>query len=118
MSAHHALPPRDRYALRNDPGTTFSIQSSATGEGEEGSTVRALIKRNSDGLTFRYEVVFAAEYAGTKKNFTADMYHETALSVIRSQLESHVYRDTRITLQVNSGLPRTEVGVALNWDQP
>jgi hypothetical protein len=114
----HALPPRDRYALRNDPRATFSIRSTVQGEGADGSVVRALITRPADGLTWKIEVVFSGEYAASKPNFTADMYHETALSVLRSQLESQVYRDTRITLHVNSGLPRTEVGAQLGWDEP
>jgi hypothetical protein len=114
----HPLPPRDRYALRNDPNDRFKIRSSASGEGVAGSTMRAKVTRERDGLTFRVEVVFQGEYASTKANFTTDMYHETALSILRSQLESHVYRDTRVTLEVNSGLPRTQVGVQLGWDEP
>ena len=113
----HALPPRDRYKLRNDSRVTFQLSSSATGKGTDGCRVRIAVVR-FDGHRFHYEVVFAGEYAASKPEFDADMYHETALSIVRSQLESHVHRDTRITLSVNSGLPRTEVDVSFDWDEP
>jgi len=113
----HALPPRDRYQLRNDAKVTFQVQSSAVGSGVSGCLVKALVTR-VDGLSFRYEVVFSGEYAASKANFSEDMYHETGLSVVRSQLESHVHRDTRIRLEVNSGLPRSEVGVSFDWVDP
>lgn len=113
----HALPPRDRYHLRNDASVTFQLRSSATGSGADGCVVKVAITRH-DGHAFKYEIVFRGEYAASKPNFTADMYHETGLSVVRSQLESHVHKDTRVSLEVNSGLPRSEVGVALNWNEP
>jgi len=118
MSSHaHALPPRDRYALRNDANHRFQIVSSVRGSGTQGATIRALISSDRDG-SFRYEVIFRGEYSQSKPNFDEDCYHETALSLIRSQLESHCYRDTRILLEVNSGLPRTELGVQFEWDRP
>lgn len=113
----HALPPRDRYSLRNDPKVTFQLHSRAQGHGAQGCVVRVAITRH-DGHHFLYEVVFGGDYASSKANFTEDMYHETALSVVRSQLESHIHRNTRITLAVNSGLPRTEVDAALEWTEP
>ena len=113
----HALPPRDHYKLRNDASVTFQLRSSASGQGAQGCVVRAAVTRN-DGHSFRYEVVFTGEYAASKSSFSEDMYHETALSVVRSQLESHVHRDTRITLSVNSGLPRSQVGVSFDWVDP
>ena len=113
----HALPPRDSYKLRNDASVTFQLRSNATGQGSSGCIVRAAITRH-DGHSFRYEVVFTGEYASSKSTFSQDMYQDTGLSVIRSQLESHVHRDTRITLEVNSGLPRTEVGVSFDWVDP
>jgi hypothetical protein len=113
----HALPPRDRYQLRNDAQVTFQLRSSASGEGAQGCQVRVAVTRH-DGHSFRYEVVFADEYAASKPGFSQDMYLETALSVVRSQLESHVHRDTRITLSVNSGLPRSQVGVSFDWVDP
>ncbi len=114
---HHALPPRDRYALRNDPSAEFHIRSGCQAEGAGGGVARALVRRH-DGLEFRYEVIFRGDYSASKANFTRDMYWETALSVVRSQLESHVHRDTRITLEANSGLPLTEVGVVMSWEAP
>lgn len=113
----HVLPPRDRYKLRNDDGVTFQLRSSARGSGAEGCVVRVAVER-FDGHRFRYEVVFKDDYSSSKPGFTEDMYHETALSVVRSQLESHVHKDTRLTLAVNSGLPRTEVGPAFDWEDP
>lgn len=113
----HALPPRDRYSLRNDPKVTFQLNSRAQGQGADGCVVRVAITRH-DGHSFLYEVVFCGEYVSSKANFSQDMYHETALSVARSQLESHIHRNTRITLAVNSGLPRTEVGAVLEWTEP
>lgn len=114
MSVHH-LPPRGHYQLRNDANIRFNLESQAQGCGSEGSLVKILITRN-DGEKFRYEVIFRGEYSASKANFTEDMYLETALSVARSQLESRVHQDTRIVLEVNSGLPRTQIGVALDWD--
>ena len=113
----HALPPRDSYQLRNDANATFQLRSSAAGSGGEGCVVKAAVTR-FDGHTFRYEIVFCGEYAASKANFSQDMYHETGLSVVRSQLESHVHRDTRIRLEVNSGLPRSEVGASFDWVDP
>ena len=117
MSGHHPLPPRDHYALRNDSNVAFRLRSDCQAEGAEGGVARAQVRRH-DGLEFRYEVIFRGEYSGSKPNFTREMYWETALSVVRSQLESHVHRDTRIILEANSGLPRTEVGAAFSWDLP
>lgn len=113
----HALPPRDRYQLRNDASVTFTLRSSAQGSGVDGCVVRVAVTR-FDGHSFRYEIVFRGEYSASKPNFSEDMYHETGLSVARSQLESHVHRDTRIRLEVNSGLPRSEVGVSFDWVDP
>lgn len=113
----HALPPRDRYQLRNDAKVTFEMRSSAVGSGIEGCVVKVAVTRH-DGHKFRYEIVFRGEYAASKASFSEDMYLETGLSVVRSQLESHVHRDTRICLEVNSGLPRTEVGASLDWEEP
>ena len=113
----HALPPRDRYQLRNDARISFQLRSSATGSGIQGCVVKVAVTR-FDGHSFKYEIVFCGEYAASKPNFSEDMYHETALSVVRSQLESHVHKDTRIRLEVNSGLPRSEVGAKLEWDEP
>lgn len=113
----HPLPPRDRYHLRNDPEQTFQLTSSAQGSGSAGCTVKVLVSRR-DGHSFRYEIVFAGEYTASKANFTEEMYHETGLAVARSQIESHVHRDTRIDIEVNSGLPRTRVGAALTWETP
>ena len=113
----HALPPRDRYQLRNDAKATFQLRSSAVGSGAEGCVVNVAVTRY-DGHQFRYEIVFCGEYAASKPNFTDEMYHETGLSVARSQLESHVHRDTRIRLEVNSGLPRSEVGASFDWQEP
>jgi len=113
----HVLPPRDRYQLRNDPTATFQLESSAEGRGTDGCVVRIAITRH-DGHGFRYEVVFSGDYVESKPNFTAEMYHETALAVARSQIESHVHRDTRITVQANSGLPRSQVGVHFDWEKP
>lgn len=67
------------------------------------------------GPSFKFEVVFSGTFVASKQNFTQDMYHDTALSLMRSQLESRVYRDTRMHMDVNSGLPRTEVGVSFDW---
>jgi hypothetical protein len=113
----HALPPRDRYQLRNDAKVTFEMRSSATGSGLDGCVVKVAVTRH-DGHKFRYEIVFRGEYSASKPGFTEDMYHETGLSVVRSQLESHVHRDTRICLEVNSGLPRSEVGASFDWEEP
>ena len=113
----HALPPRDRYQLRNDAKITFALRSSATGSGTEGCVVKVAVTRH-DGHKFRYEIVFCGEYAASKPNFSDEMYHETGLSVVRSQLESHVHTDTRIRLEVNSGLPRSEVVVSFDWEEP
>ena len=111
----HQHQPKDQYSLRNDPLIRFQIELSTQGGGVQGATTRATISKN-DGQKFRYEVTFRGDYCATKANFDAEMYEGTALSLIRGQLESRVYRDTRITLEVNSGLPRTEAGVALKWD--
>lgn len=102
------------YKLRNTPAIHFTVDVQVLGPDASGATVRASIKRN-DGLRFRYEVVFSPEYCGSKPRFDADSYRETALSVINSQLESHVHRDTRIELRVNSGMPRTQVDCKLDW---
>lgn len=110
----HQPQARDRYHLRNDAQITFKIELSTQGKGVEGATTRATIHKN-DGQNFRYEVVFRGDYCQTKGNFDERMYEDTALSLVRCQLESRVYKDTRITLEVNSGLPRTETGVSLNW---
>ena len=111
----HQHQPKDRYSLRNEPRINFRIELSTAGGGVEGATTRATISKN-DGQNFRYEVTFRGEYCSTKANFNTQMYEDTALSLIRCQLESRVYRDTRITLEVNSGLPRTETDVSLKWD--
>jgi hypothetical protein len=113
----HALPPRDHYQLRNDASVTFKLRSRVSGSGADGCVLRVAITRH-DGHSFKYEIVFTGEYAASKANFSEDMYHETGLSVVRSQLESHVHRDTRVRLEVNSGLPRSEVGATLDWDEP
>jgi hypothetical protein len=111
----HALPPRDHYRLRNDASATFQLASSVSGGGAQGATVKIKVTRK-DGLQFRLEIVFASGYASSKPDFDAEMYLETGLAIARSQIESHVHRDTRITLEVNSGLPRTVVGAALGWE--
>ena len=113
----HGLIPRDRYQLRNDSSQTFALTSSASGEGQSGCTVRVVVVRH-DGHRFRMEVVFDGEYSASKANFTSDMYLDTALSLVRSQIESRVHRDTRIHLNVNSGLPITEVDAKFEWQEP
>ena len=102
------------YKLRNTPAIHFTVDSQVLGPDDSGAVVRATIRRN-DGLQFRYEVAFTPEYCRTKPAFDGEMYLETGLSVVNSQLESHVYKDTRIRLEVNSGLPRTQVGCKLDW---
>ena len=111
----HQHQPKDQYSLRNDPLIRFQIELSTQGGGTEGASTRAVISKN-DGQKFRYEVNFRGDYCATKANFDTQMYEDTALSHIRCQLESRVYRDTRITLEVNSGLPRTEADAVLKWD--
>lgn len=106
---------RDEYSLRNEREKKFVIEAKAEGEGAGGSVVRATVSRY-DGLKFRYEVVFRGEYASTKANFTEEMYLLTGLSLVKSQIESHRHVDTRIVLDVNSGLPITEVGAKLDWE--
>ena len=105
---------REEYTLRNERQKKFTIEATATGGGTEGAVVRGTVARY-DGLKFRYEVVFRGEYAATKANFTDEMYLETGVSLMKSQIESHRHVDTRITLDVGSGLPRTEVGASFDW---
>jgi hypothetical protein len=102
------------YKLRNTPEIRFTLDSDVIGPNNDGAVVRSKIRRN-DGLQFRYEVCFTSEYCKTKPAFDAEAYLETGLSVMNSQLESQVYKDTRIRLEVNSGLPRTQVGCKLDW---
>ena len=111
MHQHQA---RDQYSLRNEPKVSFLFKVATEGSGIQGATTKASITQN-DGRSFCYEVVFRGEYCQTKANFSSSMYEDAALDLIRSQLESGLYQDTRILLEVNSGLPRTEVGVSLNW---
>jgi hypothetical protein len=47
----HALPPRDRYQLRNDAKATFELRSSAVGSGAEGCVVKVAVTR-FDGHKF------------------------------------------------------------------
>lgn len=103
-----------QYRLRNEPQKTFSVEASAEGAGASGSVVRATVTRY-DGLCFHYEIVFEGEFSASKPNFTEEMYLETALSIVHSQIESHVHRDTRMSVHEESGLMRTEPGAALDW---
>ena len=105
------------YRLRNEPEKHFSIQAKAEGSGKKGSVVRALIKRY-DEREFRYEVRFTGPFTETKDNFSADMYLETALNVIRSQLESHRHEDTVIVLEDASGLMHSSPGSKIDWKTP
>jgi hypothetical protein len=109
------LPHQSLYKLRNTPSIRFSIEAETVHFGEDGAVVHARIRRN-DGVRFGYEVCFSREYCHTKPRFDGESYLHTALSVVHSQLESHIHRDTRITLQVNSGMPRTELDCPLQWD--
>ena len=106
---------REEYSLRNERQKKFTIEATAKGSGAEGSVVRGQVARY-DGLKFRFEVVFRGEYSSTKANFTEEMYLLTGLSLMKSQIESHRHVDTRITLDVASGLPITEVNARLDWD--
>jgi len=104
------------YRLRNQPEISFSVRATCTGGGTEGAVARAHVCR-VDGLKFRYEVRFQGEFCATKANFDDEMYLETALSLIKSQIESHRYEDSQIVVEVNSGMPRTRLGVKLEgWD--
>ena len=97
-------------------GFLLSIKARCRGQGAEGAVARADICRN-DGLKFSYEVRFQGEYSASKANFDTEMYLETALSLVKSQIESHRLEDSEIVVEVNSGLPRTRVGIKLPaWD--
>ncbi len=104
------------YRLRNEPEKHFAIEAQAKGGGKKGSVVKALVKRY-DEREFRYEVRFGGPFAETKDNFTADMYLETALNVVRSQIESHRHEDTLIVLEAASGLMDSEAGAKLDWEK-
>ncbi|HXE72618.1 MAG TPA: hypothetical protein VNO81_08145 [Candidatus Nitrosotenuis sp.] len=101
------------YALRNRPDQVFHIQAEGRGEGSSGAVVRARIT-GPGGADFRYEVVFTGEFAASKGNFTEEMYLQTGVALVKSQIESCVWRDSRITVSRNSGLAVTEVGAALD----
>ena len=105
------------YRLRNEPEKQFSIDASAKGSGKKGSVIKALVKRY-DEREFRYEVRFGGPFTETKDNFTADMYLETALNVVRSQIESHRHEDTLIVLEEASGLMDSTAGAKLDWEKP
>lgn len=105
----------ENYSLRNEPEKTFSIDAEGKGRGKKGSLIKAKIKRWDD-LEFRYEVKFEGPFTETKGNFTTEMYLLTALNVVKSQLESHVHRDTRIVISDASGLMHSEPNAKLDWD--
>lgn len=102
------------YALRNQPDQVFHIYAEGRGEGSSGAVVRARVT-GPGGADFRYEVVFTGEFAASKGNFTEEMYLLTGVALVKSQIESYVWRDSRITVLRNSGLPATEVGASLDW---
>lgn len=108
---HHVIP-SNQYHLRNQPDVKFTLDF-ATLRIQESWVTRATIKRNDQ--VFRYEVVFSGDFIATKENFTAKMYEDTAVSLIRSQLESLRFVDSRITLRAASGLPITQVPATLDW---
>lgn len=105
------------YRLRNEPEKHFSIEAHAKGNGKKGSVIKALVKRY-DEREFRYEVRFGGPFVETKDNFTAEMYLETALNVVRSQIESHRHEDTLILLEEASGLMESKPGAKLDWEKP
>ena len=115
---HHALP-ADSYHLRNEPEIGFRLKLNTLKESDHVAT-RAEIQRTlsdqDQGQPFKYEIVFRNDFSSSKPNFTLEMYESTALSLVRSQLESKVFRDTRVILEKFSGLPKTEVGVAFDWN--
>jgi hypothetical protein len=115
---HHTLP-SDFYQLRNEPEITFRLKLATVETSETVVATRAEIQRvvfdKDQGQPFKYEVIFRNEFSSSKPNFTLEMYESTAVSVLRSQLESKVFRDTRVVLEKISGLPKTEVGVTFDW---
>ncbi|MGE0488121.1 MAG: hypothetical protein AB7S38_02780 [Vulcanimicrobiota bacterium] len=104
------------YRLRNEPEKFFKIAASAEGSGAKGATVRATVTRH-DNHVFRYEVIFEGDFTSTKQNFNEEMYLGTGLSVVKSQLESHLHQDTRIRIRHASGLMQTEHPAKLDWGE-
>ncbi len=102
------------YRLRNEPEKHFQIAAEAQGAGSQGSVVKATIERY-DERVFHYEVRFGGPFAETKANFNEEMYLETALSIICSQLESHIHEDTLLFLEEASGLMQTKHPAKLDW---
>ena len=100
------------YHLRNEKNVRFTIHASCANK-----VTRARIARN-DGLQFQMEVRFEGEYAETKPHFDDEMWLETALSLIKSQIESYRFEDTEIVLSVNSGLPKTKIAGGPRGDAP
>ena len=98
-----------KYSLRNEPEKVFSVCAKILKEvsdKEPGAEIEARIESES-GQSFTYLVEFGDEFVSTKKDFTSEMYLHTALSIVKSQLESKVHRDTWFYLHRDSGLVQT-----------
>lgn len=102
MSQHQTV-----YKLRNHPGRAFTIDASVTKQGADGASITAQIAEMGGKEPFIYVVEFSGGFASTKPNFDGEMYLHTAISVMRSQLESLQHRSTRLRVHRASGLIET-----------
>ena len=104
--SHHAQDPNS-YTLRNQPQRKFAISSKVEHADSQGAVVVAEIQEGAND-PFLYRVEFSGDFTSTKEDFDADMYLQTALSLVRSQLESLRHRPTLLRVQHASGLVHTE----------
>lgn len=95
------------YKLRNHPERQFSIDASVERADGDGATIVAEV-REAGRPPFTYKVEFSGPFVETKKDFDAEMYLHTALSVVYSQIESLRHVPTLLRVQAASGLVLTE----------
>lgn len=99
---------RTEYKLRNHPQRVFDIDASLSKEGKDGTSVTAQVQeRRAGSEPFTYLVEFSDAFIATKPDFDGEMYLHTAISVIQSQIESHLHRSTRLRVHRASGLIET-----------
>lgn len=97
---------KTEYKLRNHPHRVFDIDASVTQEGKDGTTITAQVcERGKEPFT--YVVEFSEGFIATKPDFDGEMFLHTAISVIQSQVESHLHRSTRLRVHRASGLIET-----------
>lgn len=104
--SHHVQDPNS-YSLRNQPQRTFAISSKVEHADSEGAAIVAEIREGAK-TPFTYRVEFSGAFTSTKGDFDAEMYLQTALSLIRSQLESLRHQSTLLRVHRASGLVETQ----------